>query len=160
MNLILLAAAFCIGIAMSAQAAVNSQLAHAIGANSVMAALISFSCGTVVLLAMALAKGGVDGLGATLVALPSQPAWKLLGGFLGAAFVFGTVFLAPRIGLLTLVVLVIAGQLLSSIAIDHFGLINMATRKVSAVRLAGALIVVVGVTVTVFGDRIVANMSR
>ena len=160
MNLILLVAAFCIGIAMSAQAAVNSQLAHAIGANSVMAALISFSCGTVVLLAMALAKGGVGGVGATLVALPSQPAWKFLGGFLGAAFVFGTVFLAPRIGLLTLVVLVIAGQLLSSIAIDHFGLINMATRKVSAVRLAGALIVVVGVTVTVFGDRIVANMSR
>ncbi|WP_306393904.1 DMT family transporter [Telluria beijingensis] len=160
MNLILLAAAFCIGIAMSAQAAVNSQLAHSIGANSVMAALISFSCGTVVLLAMALAKGGVAGFGATLAALPSQPAWKFLGGFLGAAFVFGTVFLAPRIGLLTLVVLVIAGQLLSSIAIDHFGLINMATRKVSAVRLAGALIVVVGVTVTVFGDRIVANMSR
>jgi len=160
MNLILLAAAFCIGIAMSAQAAVNSQLAHSIGANSVMAALISFSCGTLVLLAMALAKGGVAGLGATLAALPSQPAWKFLGGFLGAAFVFGTVFLAPRIGLLTLVVLVIAGQLLSSIAIDHFGLINMATRKVSGVRLSGALIVVLGVTVTVFGDRIVASMSR
>lgn len=160
MNLILLAAAFCIGIAMSAQAAVNSQLAHSIGANSVMAALISFSCGTVVLFTMALAKGGVAGFGATLAALPSQPAWKFLGGFLGAAFVFGTVFLAPRIGLLTLVVLVIAGQLLSSIAIDHFGLINMATRKVSAVRLSGALIVVAGVTVTVFGDRIVASMSR
>ena len=160
MNLILLAAAFCIGIAMSAQAAVNSQLAHSIGANSVMAALISFSCGTLVLLAMALAKGGVAGLGATLTALPSQPAWKFLGGFLGAAFVFGTVFLAPRIGLLTLVVLVIAGQLISSIAIDHFGLINMATRKVSGVRVIGALVVVVGVTITVFGERIVASMSR
>ena len=160
MNLILLAAAFCIGIAMSAQAAVNSQLAHSIGANSVMAALVSFSCGTLALLAMALAKGGVAGLGTTLTALPSQPAWKFLGGFLGAAFVVGTVFLAPRIGLLTLVVLVIAGQLLSSIAIDHFGLINMATRKVSGVRLSGALIVVLGVTVTVFGDRIVASMSR
>ncbi|HAK91313.1 MAG TPA: EamA-like transporter family protein, partial [Massilia timonae] len=54
MNLILLAAAFCIGVAMSAQAAVNSQLAHSIGTNSIMAALISFSCGTVALLVMAL----------------------------------------------------------------------------------------------------------
>ena len=160
MNLIFLAAAFCIGIAMSAQAAVNSQLAHSIGANSIMAALVSFSCGTVALLVMALAKGGVSGLGATLSALPSQPAWKFLGGFMGAAFVLGTVFLAPRIGLLTLVVLVIAGQLLSSMAIDHFGLITMAKREVSTVRLVGALVVALGVTITVFGERIVASMSR
>ena len=160
MNLILLALAFCIGIAMSVQAAVNSQLAQAIGANSVMAALVSFSCGTVVLFVMALAKGGPGGLGAALATLPSLPAWKFLGGFLGAAFVFGSVFLAPRIGLLSLIVLVIAGQLISSIAIYHFGLINMATRKVSGVRIGGALIVVAGVTITVFGDRIVASMSR
>lgn len=160
MNLVLLAMAFCIGLAMSVQAAVNSQLAHSIGGNAVMAALLSFACGTVVLLAMALSKSGVAGLGAALAALPSQPAWKFAGGFLGAAFVFGSVFLAPRIGLLSLVVLVIAGQLISSMAIDHFGLINMARREVSGVRIAGALVVALGVAVTVFGDRIVASMSR
>jgi transporter family-2 protein len=159
-NLILLAMAFCVGIAMSVQAAVNSQLAHSLGANSVVAALVSFSCGTLVLLAVALVKGGPGVLGATLAALPSQPLWKFAGGFLGAAFVFGTVFLAPRIGLLSLVVLVIAGQLLSSMAIDQFGLINMASRKVSGVRMLGALVVVAGVAITVFGDRIVATMSR
>ncbi|WP_020654905.1 DMT family transporter [Massilia niastensis] len=157
MNLILFLMAFCVGIAMSVQAAVNSQLAHAIGANSVVAALVSFTCGTIVLLGMALAKGG---LGGTLAALASQPLWKFAGGFLGAAFVFGTVFLAPRIGLLSLIVLVIAGQLLTSMAIDHFGLVHMAMRKVSAVRMAGALVVVLGVAITLFGDRIVASMSR
>ncbi|MBQ5948415.1 DMT family transporter [Massilia sp. ST3] len=160
MNLILFMVAFCVGIAMSVQAAVNSQLAHAIGANSVAAALVSFSCGTVALLAMALAKDGFGGLGATLAALPSQPLWKFAGGFLGAAFVFGTVFLAPRIGLLSLIVLVIAGQLFTSMAIDHFGLIHMATRKVSMVRLAGAVVVALGVAITLFGDRIVATITR
>lgn len=160
MNLLLLAVAFCVGMAMSVQAAVNSQLAHAIGANSVMAALVSFGCGTAVLLAVAPSKTGLAGLGATLAALPAQPLWKFAGGFLGAAFVFGTVFLAPRIGLLTLVVLVIAGQLVSSMAIDHFGLINMARREVSGVRIAGALVVACGVAITVFGDRIVASLSR
>ncbi|OON63587.1 hypothetical protein B0920_09560 [Massilia sp. KIM] len=157
MNLILFLAAFCVGIAISVQAAVNSQLASAIGANSVVAALVSFGCGTLVLCLAALAKGG---LGATLAALPSVPLWKFAGGFLGAAFVFGTVFLAPRIGLLSLVVLVIAGQLLTSMAIDHFGLIQMAARKVSPVRMAGALVVVAGVAITLFGDRIVASMGR
>ena len=70
------------------------------------------------------------------------------------------VFLAPRIGLLNLVVLVIAGQLLTSMMIDQFGLIQMAVRKVSAVRMAGALVVLTGVALTLFGDRVVAAMSR
>lgn len=160
MNLILFLMAFCVGIAMSVQAAVNSQLASAIGANSVVAALVSFGCGSMVLLAVALAKGGPGALAATLAALPAQPLWKFAGGFLGAAFVFGTVFLAPRIGLLSLIVLVIAGQLFTSMAIDHFGLVHMAMRKVSAVRVAGAMVVALGVAITLFGDRIVAGLAR
>lgn len=157
MNLILFLMAFGAGVAISTQAAVNSRLAAAAGADSVHAALISFACGTVVLAAVALARGG---FGQTLANLPGQPLWKFSGGFLGAAFVFGTVFLAPRIGLLNLVVLVIAGQLLTSMAIDNFGLVQMAVRKVSAVRMAGALVMVLGVALTLFGDRIAAALSR
>lgn len=157
MNLILLLMAFCVGMAMSIQAAVNTQLAASIGANSVVAALVSFGCGTIVLAGVALSRGG---LGPTFAALAVQPPWKFAGGFLGAAFVFGTVFLAPRIGLLSLIVLVIAGQLITSMAIDHFGLINMATRKVSNVRIAGACVVALGVAVSLFGERIVASLSR
>jgi transporter family-2 protein len=157
MNLIFLLMAFCVGVAMSVQAAVNTQLASSIGANSVVAALVSFACGTVVLAGVAVSRGG---LGPTFAALAGQPLWKFAGGFLGAAFVFGTVFLAPRIGLLSLIVLVIAGQLLTSMAIDHFGLINMAARKVSSVRIAGVSVVVLGVLVTLFGERIVASFTR
>ena len=65
-------------------------------------------------------------------------------------------FLAPRIGLLSLIVLVIAGQLITSMAIDHFGLVNMAVRKVSGIRIAGACVVALGVTITLFGERILA----
>lgn len=157
MNLILLIMAFCVGVAMSVQAAVNTQLAASIGANSVVAAFVSFACGTIVLGGMALSRGG---LGPTFAALATQPAWKFAGGFLGAAFVFGTVFLAPRIGLLSLIVLVIAGQLITSMAIDHFGLIHMAARKVSGVRMLGAGVVALGVAITLFGERIVAGFGR
>ncbi|MGI4717722.1 MAG: DMT family transporter [Janthinobacterium lividum] len=157
MNLIFLLMAFCVGMAMSIQAAVNTQLASSIGANSVVAALVSFACGTIVLLGVAVSRGGLDGV---FGALAAQPAWKFAGGFLGAAFVFGTVFLAPRIGLLSLIVLVIAGQLLTSMAIDHFGLVNMAVRKVSGVRVAGACVVALGVAITLFGDRILATLRH
>jgi transporter family-2 protein len=157
MNLIFLLMAFCVGMAMSIQAAVNTQLAASIGANSVVAALVSFGCGTIVLAGVAVSRGG---LGPTFAALATQPAWKFAGGFLGAAFVFGTVFLAPRIGLLSLIVLVIAGQLLTSMAIDHFGLVNMAVRKVSNVRVLGASVVALGVAITLFGDRILAAVRH
>jgi len=157
MNLALLIMAFSVGIVVSVQAAINSQLAHGLGANSVVAALISFFVGTVVLLVLALTRGG---LGEAVAAVPSQPLWKFTGGILGAAFVFGTVFLAPRIGLLNLVVLVIAGQLLTSMAIDNFGLVHMPVRQVSGIRIAGALVMVAGVALTLFGDRVVAALSR
>ena len=157
MNAALFVLAFCVGLFISVQAAVNSQLANALHANSVVAAFISFSVGTVVLGIAAFARGGV---GEAFGALAQQPMWKLTGGVLGAAFVFGTVFLAPRIGLLNLVVLVIAGQLLTSMAIDHFGLVNVAMRKVSAVRLLGAVVMIVGVALALFGDRIAAMLDR
>jgi bacterial/archaeal transporter family-2 protein len=157
MNLLLFLVAFGAGIAMSFQAAINSQMAAAVGANPVVAALVSFMCGTAALAVLACARGGLPD---ALAALPQQPLWKFSGGFLGAAFIFCTVMLVPRIGLLNLVVLVIAGQLLTSMAIDHFGLVEVAMRKVSLVRLAGAAVMILGVVLALFGDRIVQAVGR
>jgi transporter family-2 protein len=157
MNIVFLIMAFAAGAAISIQAAVNGQLARGLDGNSVAAALVSFAVGT---LALALAAATRGGLASALGALPSQPLWKFSGGLLGAGFIFCTVFLAPRIGLVNLLVLIIAGQLLTSMTIDHFGLIHMAMRKVSPIRMAGALVMVGGVALILFGERIVAAMSR
>lgn len=152
--------AVCVGMAMAVQAAVNSQLASALGSDAMLAALVSFAIGTLALVIAVVLKGGFGALGSTLASLPSLPAWKLIGGLLGAGFVFGTVFLAPRIGLMSMVVLLIAGQMVSSIVIDHFGLMNMPLRAVPPIRLAGAIIVVLGAVLTVFGERLLAWMGR
>lgn len=157
MNLILFVMAFAAGAAISVQAAVNSQLAAALGANSVAAAMVSFALGTVLL---ALAAFGRGGLAEAVAALPAQPLWTFSGGLLGAAFVFSTVFLAPRIGLVNMLVLIIAGQLLTSMVIDQFGLINMALHKVSPIRIVGALVMLTGVGLILFGERMVAAVSR
>ena len=60
MNAALFLLAFCVGIFISVQAAVNSQLAGALHANSVVAALISFSVGTLVLLRHGHGTGRAD----------------------------------------------------------------------------------------------------
>lgn len=153
MNLILLSLAFCAGAAISLQAGVNSQLAIGLGNNSIAAALVSFFCGTVILALAATARGG---LGSALAAVQNLPAWKLTGGLLGAGFLFSTVFLAPRMGLTNMLVLVIAGQLIASLLIDHFGLLHVMIRPVSWIKLSGAVAVLVGVTLTLFGDRLCA----
>jgi transporter family-2 protein len=45
-------------------------------------------------------------------------------------------------------------------AIDHFGLVNVAMRRVSALRLLGAVIVIAGVALALFGDRIAQALER
>ncbi|WP_199100283.1 DMT family transporter [Dyella sp. ASV21] len=149
MNFLLLLLAFAAGSAISTQAAVNSQLAGGLNGNTVASALVSFVIGTLALAVIALSKGG---LSAAIASLPNQPLWRFGGGFLGAAAIFSTVLLAPRIGLANMLALVIAGQLLTSLAIDHFGLMGMVTRHVSGVRVVGAIVLLAGVLITLFGD--------
>ncbi|MEB0134815.1 DMT family transporter [Actimicrobium sp. CCC2.4] len=151
MNSLLYGLAFFAGAAISMQAAINGRLALNIGGNTVMAALISFCIGTLILTFAAVSRGGI---GNSLAALPGQPPWVFAGGVLGAGFLFTTAFLAPRIGLTSMLVLIIAGQLLMSITVDHFGLFGSDLRPVSPVRLIGVIVVLGGVLLTLFGDRI------
>lgn len=157
MNLILLVVAFVAGSAISSQAAVNSQLAGGLHGNTVVAALVSFVIGTLALAVIAISKGG---LATAVASLPSQPLWRFGGGFLGAAAIFSTVLLAPRIGLANMLALVIAGQLLTSLAIDHFGLLGMVTRHVSGIRIVGAAVLLAGVSLTLFGDSLVKALAK
>jgi transporter family-2 protein len=156
-NLILYLMAFAAGAAIPSQAAVNGQLAGGIGNNTVAAAFVSFAVGAVVLGLATAARGGMP---AMIAALPAQAPWKFAGGFLGAGFIFSTVFLAPRIGLLNMLAMIIAGQLIASMCIDHFGLIFMAVRKVSAIRMAGAAVMMAGVGLVLFGDRVMIAMRN
>jgi len=157
MTIFYLILALSAGAAIATQAVVNGQLAVGIGGNTVAAALISFVVGTVVLAIIAFSRGGV---GDTLAALPSQTLWKYLGGFLGAGFIFSTTFLAPRIGLTSLLALIILGQLTASMTIDHFGLLGAIQRQVTPIKLCGALLLLIGVSLTLFGDRLLAALGR
>ena len=151
MNYSLYLMALCAGMAISTQAVVNSRLAAGLAGNTLTAALISFCVGTATLALISIARGGLT---ANLAALPAQPAWTYTGGILGAGFLFSTAFLAPRIGLTNMLVLIIAGQLLTSVTIDHFGLLGSLQRPASPLRIIGALVVMGGVLLTLFGDRL------
>ena len=122
------------------QAPTNVMLARA-GGSPVLAALISFSVGTIALLLVWLASGNRPGA-APFAALPWY-AW--LGGLYGAVYVGVAAFAAPRLGLASLITIGIAGQVLTAMWLDHIGALGLPREPVNLARVAGALLVITGV---------------
>jgi transporter family-2 protein len=141
--LLLLPAAFVAGMAAPTQFAINSQLRQAVG-GPVLAAAISFLVGTVILFAATLIiSRSVPDLGPAV----SAPWWMYLGGLLGAFYVCASIVLTPRLGVATTIGLFLAGQVIASMAIDHFGLFGTQVQAASIPRILGALLIIVGVVV-------------
>ena len=122
------------------QAPTNVMLAKA-GGSPVLAALISFAVGTLALFVAWLASGQRPGL-APFAGLPWY-AW--MGGVYGATYVAIAAYAAPRIGLASLITIVIGGQIVMALALDHAGALGLPRMPVSPARLAGAALVVAGV---------------
>jgi bacterial/archaeal transporter family-2 protein len=134
--------AFAIGCAIPFQAAINNQLKAHVGDSTLMAAFISFSVGTVAL-AVVLAFSGTRWQ--AFAGIGEAKGWQLTGGLLGALFVFGTTLLVPRIGAATMVALIVAGQVLLSLLMDHQGWMGLAVREITTTRMIGAALLVAGV---------------
>lgn len=69
-------------------------------------------------------------------------AWT--GGIFGAMFIATSVIMIPRLGVATVMTLIVVGQLLSSVAFDHFGLLGMPQHQITFVRLLGAACLIAG----------------
>ena len=150
MNAVYYLLATAAGLGITLQTMLNGQLAKGVGGDSVAAALFSFTAGAVCLGVFSLMRGGIV---ASLAAIPAQPWWSLLGGLLGACALLSYVVLAPKIGLSALLGLAIAGQIVSSLVIDHFGLMGASERPVSLVKLAGSMVMLTGLAIALFSDR-------
>lgn len=135
--LLLVLAAGCM---IALQAPTNAMLARA-GGSPVLAALISFAVGTLVLLLVWLASGSRP----RSAAFEGLPAYAWLGGAYGALYVAVAAYAAPRIGLASLITIGIAGQIAMALVLDHVGALGLPRDPVNLGRIAGALLVVAGV---------------
>jgi bacterial/archaeal transporter family-2 protein len=141
--LLLLPVALVAGMAAPTQFAINSQLRQVVG-GPVAAAAVSFLVGTVILFAAAaVVSRSVPELGPIM----SAPPWMYLGGLLGAIYVCASIVLTPRLGVATTIGLFLAGQVLASMVIDHFGLFGVPVQPTSIPRILGALLIIIGVAV-------------
>lgn len=102
-------------------------------------------------------------LTATLAMLVLRPAlpnretlagtqwWNWVGGPLGALIVLAGATLVRDLGGAAFIALVVGGQLLCSLLLDHFGLMGLIQREITLGRVVGAVLVVVGVVCIKWG---------
>jgi transporter family-2 protein len=132
---------FLIGGALTLQAALNARLGERVG-HPLTAAIISFVVGLVALLAAALVVRVPMPSGAMLGSAP-WPLW--IGGVFGATFIAASVVLVPKVGPGLFFALVIAGQLIAALVIEHHGWLGIERQPISVQRVAGVLCLILGV---------------
>ncbi|MEZ5565932.1 MAG: DMT family transporter [Gammaproteobacteria bacterium] len=145
MNLPLIFLAILIGAGLSVQVGLNAQLREQFG-DAGLAALASFLVGTAALLVyLIVLRVTWPSVGVIRAVPPVQ--WT--GGLLGAAYVAVAALLGPRLGSATLLSLIVGGQLLASLVLDHFGWVGFSEHAISGWRLLGAVLLIIGVVLIV-----------
>ena len=129
------------GSCIALQAAANNKFRQNIG-EPLWVAFFSI-CGTILTASFAL-----------LILRPTLPAmetfkgtqwWNWIGGPLGALIVLAGATLVRELGAAAFIALVVGGQLICSLLLDHFALMGLDERSISPGKLGGALLVIGGV---------------
>ncbi|WP_294620331.1 DMT family transporter [uncultured Roseovarius sp.] len=133
------------GVAISLQNPINAGLARHIG-SSLGATTICFAVG---LIALVIATT-LFGQWPEVMQSPQAPLILLSGGLMGAFLVWAALYSVPILGVLTLVAVLILGQIVAALVIDHFGLFGLEAQAISLNRVLAAALVLAGVILSRF----------
>jgi bacterial/archaeal transporter family-2 protein len=141
MSWLLTPLAILLGAVLTTQIATNTQLGKAL-ANPYIPAAVNMGSGLILTIILAWALTSEWPSREMMRAAPWY-LW-LAGGLLGAMYLTGAIMLAPRLGAGDLVALVVAGQLVFSVLLDHFGWFGFAQHAAGGARLAGCSLIIAG----------------
>jgi bacterial/archaeal transporter family-2 protein len=130
------------GACIALQAAANGNFRKSLGDNVPFAAYLSI-LGTVLTATVAMLLLRPPAPAASV--LRETPWWNWIGGPLGALIVLAGAALTARLGAALFIALVVGGQLLCSLLLDHFALMGLNEQPVTLGRVIGATLVVTGV---------------
>jgi transporter family-2 protein len=127
-----------VGGLIALQPAVNAGLGKATG--SLPAALVSFAVGTLLLAVIVALSGKAGGLSSTF----DVEWYYLLGGILGAAYVFTALVTVGSIGAGGVAAATITGQLTASVVLDRLGVLGLEETPITVERVAGVALLLAG----------------
>ena len=130
-----------VGMFSATQIAINGHLGIVLN-SAVKAAFISFLVGTISLII-------IVAISHPKITFQKNKAswWTWLGGFIGALFVLGNVYLVPKIGTGLAVVIVLVGLITGSLLIDNFGWFSSPKHHITFAQVVSLLIMILGVII-------------
>lgn len=136
-----LAMALLAGATVPTQAGINAKLNIYTG-SPVTASIVSFIAGTFTLIIFAVVtKAPIP----PLASFSGAPWWIWTGGILGAFYVASCVILANKVGAVSMLALILAGQMITSLVLDHFGLAGYQVQPVTMMKIIGIILIIAGV---------------
>lgn len=129
------------GALVPLQAGSNAELGRALGHPlwaTVVSLLVSLIAIIPVILLMRVSAPVLNQVG-------QLPMWVWFGGIAGVIYITSALLLVPRLGATNFMVCVIAGQILISLIMDHFGLMHLPVKEVNIGRVSGVILVLCGV---------------
>ena len=129
------------GISVVIQQVLNANLRAALN-SAAWSGVVSYLLGLVCMAALAVAlRDPLPSLGVAA----RMPWWAWTGGIFGAIFIGLAILLVPQIGAATFLALLVSGQMLASVAFDHFGWLGLVQRTLDLPRLLGVGLLIAGV---------------
>jgi transporter family-2 protein len=134
--------AFLSGAFLPIQAGLNTKLGKSLE-SPVFASMISFVVGaTAIILYILLTRESVS-----LASMRTAPYYAWMGGILGAFYVTAIILSFPRIGPAMTFGLVVAGQMVIAVALDHFNILVAQQHPINLWRILGIVLIVTGVII-------------
>ncbi|MDO9330928.1 MAG: DMT family transporter [Pseudomonas sp.] len=142
----LLALAVVAGAVVPFQSAINANLTRGLG-HPLWATLVSLLVSIVVLLPLMLAMRLPL---PSLAFISKAPLWMWAGGAFGVCFISLALMLLPKLGASGFIALALAGQVVASLVLDHFGWFGLVERQMTLPRVLGAVLLIAGVAMIQF----------
>ena len=87
----------------------------------------------------------------SLAFITRAPLWMWAGGAFGVCFISLALMLLPKLGASGFIALALAGQVVASLVLDHFGWFGLMERHMTLPRAFGAVLLVAGVVLIQLG---------
>jgi len=134
--------AFMAGAVLPIQAGLNAKLGKA-GSSAIHASMISFAIGLLGLILYIL----ITQQNVSIAGLKATPIHVWLGGVFGAFYVSVVILAFPHLGPGLTFGLIIAGQLIISLLLEHFNILVAQASSLNIYKIAGAALIILGVVI-------------
>lgn len=131
------------GVLNMLQSGSNATLNEKLGAGPVVPALVVYAAGALgVLAAWPFLGSSLEGITGRAGAVPW---WGWIGGLLGAFYVVVTLTQAKAMGAGAFTAVTLTAAVVTSLVLDHWGLLGFEVRPLTALRVVGGVLMVAGV---------------